>query len=108
MNEKEEEHQQNRKQKNFMVFGASESKEVTDEEFIKDLIKDVGVNADVKFFMRIGNQTKKSRPIKVVLGTAHERWLSCIHWRISKIKHHMMCRRRLREKHDTRVDKESK
>ena len=104
MNEKEEEHQQNRKQKNF-------SKEVTDEEFIKDLIKDVGVNADVKFFMRIGNQTKKSRPIKVVLGTAHERWLSCIHWRISKIKHHMMCHRRLhvlREKHDTRVDKESK
>ena len=80
-----------------MVFGASESKEVTDGEFIKDLIKDVGVNADVKFFMRIGNQTKKS-------------WLSCIHWRISKIKHHMMCRRRLhviREKHDTRVDKES-
>ena len=88
-----------------MVFGASESKKVTDEEFIKDLIKDVGVNAEVKFVTRIGNQTKKSRPIKVVLGTAHERWLSCIHWRISKIKHHMMCRR---EKHDTRVDKESK
>ena len=58
-----------------MVFGASESKEVTDEEFIKDLIKDVGVNDKVKFVMRIGNQTKKSRLIKVVLGTAHERWL---------------------------------
>ena len=55
-----------------MVFGASESK-VTDVEFIKDLIKDVGVNADVKFFMQIGNQTKNSRPVKVVLGTAHER-----------------------------------
>ena len=75
MNEKEEEHQQKRKQKNFMEFGASESKEVTDEEFIKDLIKDVGVNAEVKFVTRIGNQTKKSRPIKVVFGTAHERWL---------------------------------
>ena len=58
-----------------MVFGASESKKVTDEEFIKDLIKDVGVNAEVKFVTRIGNQTKKSRPIKVVLGTANERWL---------------------------------
>ena len=74
MNEKEEEHLQNRKQKNLMVFGASESKEVTDEEFIKDLIKDVGVNAEVIFVTRIGNPTKKSRPIKVVLGTAHERW----------------------------------
>ena len=41
MNEKEEEHLQNRKQKNLMVFGASESKKVTDEKFIKDLIKDV-------------------------------------------------------------------
>ena len=40
INEKEEEHQQDRRQKNLMVFGASESKEVT-EEFIKDLIKDV-------------------------------------------------------------------
>ena len=76
MNEKEEEHQQDRRQKNLMVFGASESKKVTDEEFIKDLIKDVGVNAEVKFVTRIGNQTKKSRPIKVVLGKAHERWSS--------------------------------
>ena len=58
-----------------MVFGASESKKVTDEEFIKDLIKDVGVNAEVKFVTRIGNQTKKLRPIKVTLGTAYERWL---------------------------------
>ena len=41
MNEKEEEHQQDRRQKNLMVFGASESKKVSDEEFIKDLIKDV-------------------------------------------------------------------
>ena len=41
LNEKEEEHQQDRRQKNLMVFGASESKKVTDEEFIKDLIKDV-------------------------------------------------------------------
>ena len=49
-----------------MVFGASESKKVTDEEFIKDLVKDVGVNAVVKFVTRIGNQTKKSRPIKEV------------------------------------------
>ena len=47
-----------------MVFGASESKEVTGEKFIKDLIKDAGVNAEVKFVTRIGNQTKKSRPIK--------------------------------------------
>ena len=77
MNEKEEELQQDRRQKNLMVFGASESKEVTDGEFIKDLIKDVGVNAEVKFVTRIGNQTKKSRPIKVVLGTA-DGW-SCIH-----------------------------
>ena len=75
MNEKEEEHQQDRKQKNLMVFGASESKEVTDKEFIKDLIKDVGVNAEVKFVMQIGKQTKKSRPITVVLRTPHERWL---------------------------------
>ena len=37
MNEKEEELQQDRRQKNLMVFGASESKEVTDEEFIKNL-----------------------------------------------------------------------
>ena len=64
-----------------MVFGASENKEVTDEEFTKDLIKDVGINAKVKFVTRIGNQTKKSRPIKVVLGTAHEmvKHLSLIH-----------------------------
>ena len=58
MNEKEEEHQQGRRQKNLML---------TDEEFIKDLIKDVGVNAEVKFVTRIGNQTKKLRPIKVTL-----------------------------------------
>ena len=70
MNEKEKEHQQDRRQKDLMVFGASESKEVTDEKFIN-----VGVNAEVNFITRIGNQTKKSRPIKVVLGTAHERWL---------------------------------
>ena len=50
-----------------MVVGASESKKVTDEEFIKDLIKDVGVNVEVKFVKRIGNQTKKLRPIKVTL-----------------------------------------
>ena len=35
--------------------GASESKKVTDDEFIKDLIKDVGVSAEVKFVTRIGN-----------------------------------------------------
>ena len=58
MNEKEEEHQQDRRQKNLMVFGASKSKEVTDEVFIKDLIKDIGVNSEVKFFTQIRNQTK--------------------------------------------------
>ena len=57
-NEKEEEHQQDRRQKNLMVFGASKSKEVTDEVFIKDLIKDIGVNSEVKFFTQIRNQTK--------------------------------------------------
>ena len=46
-----------------MVFGASESKKVSDEEFIKDFIKDVGVNAEVKFVTRIKNQTKKSRSV---------------------------------------------
>lgn len=76
MTEREEEHQQDLRQKNFMVFGAEETREVSDEEFIKDLIKDVGVDAKVKFFTRIGSQTtNKSRPIKVVLETAHQRWL---------------------------------
>ena len=63
-----------------MVFGASGSKEVTDEEFTKDLIKEVGFIAKVKFVTQIRNQMKKPRSIKVVLGTAHERWLGlCIH-----------------------------
>ena len=55
MNEKEEKYQQDRRLKNLMVFCVSESKEVTDEEFIKELIKDVGVNAKVKFVSQIGN-----------------------------------------------------
>ena len=38
-----------------MIAHEEESKEVTDKEFIKELIKDVGVNAKVKFVSQIGN-----------------------------------------------------
>ena len=53
-----------------MVFGVKE-REDDDENFIKQLINDVGVIANVKFVTRLGDQTMKARPIKVVLENSH-------------------------------------
>ena len=60
-----------------MVFGAVENKEVNgDGDFVQTLIKDVGVKANVKFVTRIGDRSaKRTRPIKVVLQSAHQRYL---------------------------------
>ena len=73
----EEEHQQDFRKTNFMVFGAVENKEVNgDGDFVQTLIKDVGVKANVKFVTRIGDRSaKRTRPIKVVLQSAHQRYL---------------------------------
>ena len=57
-----------------MVFGV-EDREDGDENFIKQLINDVGVIANIKFVTRIGDQSKKVRPIKVVLENSHQRYL---------------------------------
>ena len=50
-------------------------REKTDENFTKELIKDVEVNANVKFITRIGDQFKEAHPIKVVLDNSHQRYL---------------------------------
>ena len=56
---------------NLMVFSVSESGE--DEEFAKDLIEDVGVKAEVKYALRIGNKkADQVRPIKTVTGSSHQ------------------------------------
>ena len=44
-----------------MVFGASENKEVTDEEFTKDLIKDVGIHANRKSNEEVTSDQSRSR-----------------------------------------------
>ena len=46
-----------------MVLGVKE-REDDDENFIKQLINDVGKIANVKFVTRIGDQSKRARPIK--------------------------------------------
>ena len=47
-----------------MVFGVEE-REDGDENSINQLINDVGEIANVKFVTRIGEQSKKARPLKV-------------------------------------------
>ena len=61
-----------------MIFDSAENKEVNgDGNFVRTIIKDVGVKAKyVKFVTRIGDRSiKRTRPIKVVLQSAHQRYL---------------------------------
>ena len=58
-----------------MNFGVEEQKGTSDDKFIEQLLNDVKVSAKVKFVTRIGNQSNHKRPIKVVLESAHQRWL---------------------------------
>ena len=60
-----------------MVFGVKETEEMgdVDENFIKGLINDVEVNADIKFVTRIGDHSTTTRPIKVVLENSHQKYL---------------------------------
>ena len=57
-----EEHQQGLRSKNFIVFRVEE-REDGDENFVEQIINDVGEIANVKFVKRIGDQSKKARPI---------------------------------------------
>ena len=51
-----------------MVFGCYQNSEVGDSQFMRELIKDAGVDLNIKFLKRIGVKTEgKIRPIKVVL-----------------------------------------
>ena len=58
-----------------MIFGVEEQKGTSDDKFIEQLLNDVKVSAKVKFVTRIGNKSNHKRPIKVVLESAHQRWL---------------------------------
>ena len=64
-------------QSNIIIFGAKEGKESKDDaSFVADLMNNVGVETHVEFMTRIGEKpSNKNRPIKVVLGSAHERYL---------------------------------
>ena len=73
--DREEEHQQDLRQENFIIFGVEEQKGTSDDKFIEQLLNDVKVSAKVKFVTRIGNKSNHKRPIKVVLESAHQRWL---------------------------------
>ena len=98
-----------------MVFGAVENKEVNgDGDFVQTLIKDLGVKANVKFVTRIGDRsTKRTRPIKVVLQSAHQRYLviqSLINLKGNKVYEGNKCYRGfhfVREKPDQRVVEKS-
>ena len=52
-----------------MVFGRYENSEVGDDKFVRELIKDTGVDLNIKYLTRIdGVKTEgKIRKIKVVL-----------------------------------------
>ena len=53
-----------------------ENSEVGDGQFMGELIKDAGVDLNIKFLTRIRVKTEgKIRPIKVVLESGHERYL---------------------------------
>ena len=59
-----------------MAFGCYENSEVGDDQFVRELSKDAGVDLNIKFLTRIGVKTEgKIRPIKVVLESGHERYL---------------------------------
>lgn len=75
LKEIEEEHQHDLRQSNIMIFGKKEENEVQDDQFVENLIKDVGIDSSVKFMTRIGEPGKKIRPIKVVLESSHDRYL---------------------------------
>ena len=76
LKEIDEERQQELRKPNIMVFGRYENSEVGDDQFVRELIKDAGVDLNIKFLTRIGVKTEgKVRPIKVVLESGHERYL---------------------------------
>ena len=60
-----------------MVFGRYENSEVGDDKFVRELIKDTGVDLNIKYLTRIdGVKTEgKIRQIKVVLEWGHEGYL---------------------------------
>jgi len=66
----EEERQHDLRRSNLIIFGVKESNE--DEEFAKDLFKDVGVQPKIKHTVRIGSKKLgNDRPIKVVAESAY-------------------------------------
>ena len=77
LKELEEERQHDLRQSNIIIFGVKEGKESKDDAaFVAELINNVGADSHVKFMTRIGEKSSnKNRPIKVVLGSAHERYL---------------------------------
>ena len=76
LKEIDEERQQELRKPNIMIFGRYENSEVGDGQFVHELIKDAGVDLNIKFLTRIGVKTEgKVRPIKVVLESGHERYL---------------------------------
>ena len=71
LKDREEERQHALQKANLMIFGVSESGE--DEEFAKYFIEDVGVKAEVKYAIRVGNKkADQVRPIKIVTGFSHQ------------------------------------
>ena len=72
----DDERQQELCKPNIMAFGCYENSEVGDDQFVRELSKDAGVDLNIKFLTRIGVKTEgKIRPIKVVLESGHERYL---------------------------------
>ena len=65
----DEKRQQKLRKPNIMVFGRYENSEVGDDKFVRELIKDTGVDLNIKYLTRIdGVKTEgKIRKIKVVL-----------------------------------------
>ena len=56
LKEIDEERQQELCKQNIMVFGCYQNSEVGDSQFMRELIKDAGVDLNIKFLKRIGGK----------------------------------------------------
>lgn len=74
--EKKEERDHSQRQKNIIIHGATEvdGNESADKSFVDDLLKDISYKAVPDYIGRIGSKSEgKSRPLKVVFNTLHEK-----------------------------------
>lgn len=60
LKEIDEERQHDLRSSNIMVFGRNENTEISDDQFVRELVKDVGADdSNVKFITRIGEKKRR-------------------------------------------------